>query len=124
MTSIQSEILQTYINTGSYSETARVLGKDKSYVHRTIKLLEAKGQVPWQSSAPIPAHLKVGKTTVQYDSKGRVIQEWRRQFPKLELLKEEASCKLSNNGLYDDVVRDDPDLTIGAILETTSCSKV
>lgn len=88
MTPLQSEALKVYIDTGSYSETARVLGRDKSNIHKTIKILEAKGEVPWLSKAPIPSHIGVSKTTVQYNADGKVIQEWRRQNPLENLAKD------------------------------------
>ncbi len=40
------------------------------------------------------------------------------------LLIGDASCVSSNKGLKDDGVMEYPDFIIGAILETTSCSKV
>ena len=70
----QNEILQTYLQTQSYRGTARKLGVDYKYVRSTIKLLEARGQVPWQSPAPTPPHIDVAKSTVQYNGNGDVVQ--------------------------------------------------
>jgi len=86
MTNKQELILQTYLETQSYRQTAKILNVDARYVTRTIKKLEAKGQVPWQSAAPSPAHLEVGKRTVQYNGDGEVVQEWRRLFPQAEAM--------------------------------------
>jgi hypothetical protein len=97
MTRKQQEALDAYLLHGSYSEAARSLGIDRGGLRKTIKSLEARGEVPWQSAAPVPAHLTVGKTTVQYDANGKVIQEWRRQSPRLELLEDVV------NGLCDRV---------------------
>ena len=46
------------------------------------------GNVPWRSQAPNPSHISVGKSTVQFDAAGNVVQEWRRQYPTLELMQE------------------------------------
>ena len=86
MTKKQQEALDAYLLHGSYNVAAKILGIDRGGLRKTIKRLEARGLVPWQSAAPVPAHLTVGKTTVQYDANGNVIQEWRRQYPNLELM--------------------------------------
>ena len=84
----QNEILQTYLQTQSYRGTARKLGVDYKYVRSTIKLLEARGQVPWQSPAPTPPHIDVAKSTVQYNGNGDVVQEWRRQMPQQQAMQQ------------------------------------
>ena len=84
----QQDILQDYLETQSYRETARNLGVDNRYVTRTIKKLEARGDVPWQSPAPSPAHLEVGKRTVQYNGDGEVVQEWRRLYPHVQAMQD------------------------------------
>ncbi len=84
----QQDILHDYLETQSYRKTARNLGVDKRYIGRTIKLLEARGEVPWQSEAPSPAHLEVGKRTVQYNADGEVIQEWRRLYPHVQAMQD------------------------------------
>lgn len=84
LTKAQSEAIDAYIEVGSYRGAARKLGKAETTVRQMIKRLERLGQVPWKSSAPTPAHLNVGKTTVQYDGAGNVIQEWRRLFPEAQ----------------------------------------
>jgi len=84
MTESQKKDIDAYLKYGGYSEAARQLGKDVSNLRKSIKLLEADGKVPWKSSAPTPAHLSVGKTTVQYDGAGNVIQEWRRLYPEAQ----------------------------------------
>ena len=80
----QQEVVDAYIEVGSYRGAARKIGKAETTVRQMIKRLERLGQVPWKSSAPTPSHLSVGKTTVQYDSGGNVIQEWRRLSPNIE----------------------------------------
>ena len=88
MTPKQQQILDAYINTGSYGGAARFLGKDRSNLRKVIKQLESRGEVPWRSKAPTPDHLEVKNSTVQYNAEGEVVQEWRRQYPSIELLKD------------------------------------
>ena len=88
MTEYQKQVVEAYLKSGSYRGAATILGKDPSNLRKLVKQLEAQGDVPWQSAAPVPAHLTVGKTTVQYDADGNVIQEWRRQYPTLELMQQ------------------------------------
>lgn len=88
MTNRQQEILDAYIAYGSYNEAARRLNADRRYVARTIQALEARGEVPWQSSAPSPDHLEVGKRTVQYNADGQVVQEWRRLHPQQQAMQQ------------------------------------
>ena len=84
LTKGQSEAIDAYIEVGSYRGAARKLGKAESTIRGIIKRLERSGEVPWKSAAPTPSHLSVGKTTVQYDGAGNVIQEWRRLFPEAQ----------------------------------------
>jgi hypothetical protein len=88
MTKRQQQILDAYIAHGSYNEAARRLKTDRRYVARTIQSLEARGEVPWQSPAPSPDHLEVGKRTVQYNADGQVVQEWRRLFPEHQAIRD------------------------------------
>ena len=84
MTEHQKKAVEAYLKAGSYNAAAKLLGKDPSNLRKLIKQLELQGDVPWQSAAPTPAHLTVGKSTVQYDANGNVIQEWRRLFPQAQ----------------------------------------
>jgi hypothetical protein len=86
MTPNQQQIVDAYIKAGSFSGAAKLLGKDRNNLRKVIKLLEARGEVPWRSKAPTPNHLEVANSTVQYNAQGEVVQEWRRQFPSIELL--------------------------------------
>lgn len=88
MTEIQKQTIAAYIKAGSYRGAARLLGKAESTVRQTLKSLEARGEVPWRSPAPSPAHLHVKSSTVQYNAAGEVIQEWRRQFPQAEMMQD------------------------------------
>ena len=88
MTEYQKQVVEAYLESGSYNGAARILEKDPSNMRKLIKQLEAQGDVPWRSAAPSPNHLAVKSSTVQYNSKGEVIQEWRRQFPTLELMQD------------------------------------
>ena len=84
MTPSQQLAVDVYLEAGSYRKAAKILGQNESTVRNKIKRLEKLGKVPWKSAAPTPAHLNVGKTTVQYDGNGNVIQEWRRLFPEAQ----------------------------------------
>lgn len=66
---------------GSKREVARQLGISPTAVRNTIKRAEARGAAPWLSPAAQPEHLAMVKTTVLYDSEGRVEREWRRSVP-------------------------------------------
>tara|TARA_R110002153_G_C13304868_1_gene495960 strand:- start:895 stop:2025 length:1131 start_codon:yes stop_codon:yes gene_type:complete len=84
----QQLCVDAYISAGSYRGAARLLRKDESTVRKLIARLERLGEVPWKSAAPMPSHLSIGKSTVQFDADGNVIQEWRRQHPTIELMQE------------------------------------
>ena len=88
MTEIQKQTIDAYIKAGSYRGAARLLGKAEATVRASLKSLEARGEVPWRSPAPAPAHLHVKSSTVQYNAAGEVIQEWRRQFPQAEMMQD------------------------------------
>jgi len=84
----QQQTVDAYIEAGSFHGAARLLGKQESSVRRMIHRLDGLGLTPWKSKAPLPAHLSVGKSTVQFDADGNVIQEWRRQYPTVDLMQQ------------------------------------
>lgn len=88
MTEHQKKAIDAYIKAGSYNKAAQILGKDPSNLRKLIKQLEAEGKVPWRSPAPNPSHLSIGKSTVQFDKNGDVIQEWRRQYPSAQMMQD------------------------------------
>ena len=88
LTNAQSDAISAYLEAGSYRGAAKKLGKAETTIREMLKRLERLGQVPWQSPAEIPAHLSVGKTTVQYDADGNVVQEWRRLHPRAESMQD------------------------------------
>tara|TARA_R110000796_G_scaffold22916_3_gene65947 strand:+ start:6867 stop:7988 length:1122 start_codon:yes stop_codon:yes gene_type:complete len=88
MTENQRKTIEAYIEAGSYRGAARLIGKAESTVRSILKRLERRGEVPWRSPAPNPNHLAVKSSTVQYNGKGEVIQEWRRQFPQAEMMQD------------------------------------
>ena len=88
MTPSQQLAVDVYLEAGSYRKAAKILGKNESTIRNKIKRLEKLGKVPWGSPAPSPNHIAVKSSTVQYNSKGEVIQEWRRQFPTIELMED------------------------------------
>ena len=84
MTKKQKKILDAYLRVGSKTGAANELNLARSYVRKTIAILEQRGEVPWNTAAPRPDHLNYGKSTVQLNAEGQVIQEWRRQSPQAE----------------------------------------
>lgn len=88
MTDRQAQQLEAYLRLGSLGAAARELKMDRSNLRQTIRKLEAKGEVPWQSKADRPTHLRYGKSTVQLDGDGNVKQEWRRQYPDANAAKD------------------------------------
>jgi len=91
MTNKQKQVLEAYLKTNSYRGAAEFLGKNRTYVRSVIKTLEANGDVPWRSKAPTPDHIDIKNSTVQYNADGEVVQEWRRQYPSLQLLQDVVS---------------------------------
>jgi hypothetical protein len=87
----QQQVLDLYLETGNKSETARKLGIPRENVRDTIKKLEARGLVPYLTSAKKPEHLQLHKTTVQYDEQGKPVREWRRLIPEAEQMQEFVS---------------------------------
>jgi hypothetical protein len=88
MTENQKKAIEAYIEAGSYRGAARLLGKAETTIRTILKRLESRGEVPWRSPAPAPAHLHIKSSTVQYNAAGEVIQEWRRQFPQIEMMQD------------------------------------
>ena len=85
MTERQKQYLDAFIEAGSFSGAARKIGVTRNTLRDVIRILESRGLVPWGSAAVAPKDaFTVGKTTIQYDAEGKVIQEWRRQYPKTE----------------------------------------
>ena len=91
----ETEILNSFLVTGNKCHTARDLGVSRRRVRNAIASAEKKGHVPWLSPAPKPDHLEMCKTTVQYDAKGDVIQEWRRLIPAAQEMEDfvEGLCE-------------------------------
>lgn len=84
LTEKQKEARDLYIELGNKAEVARRMGVTRGVVRKHIASIERKGEAPWLSSAPIPEHLSMGKTTVQYNADGSVEREWRRLMPQAE----------------------------------------
>jgi len=88
LTERQQEVLDTYLTCMCKQETANKLGLSRSSVRSHLQVIERKGQAPWLSGAPQPEHLKMVKTTVQYDAGGNVVQEWRRNIPDVQFMED------------------------------------
>lgn len=86
ITKLQQEILDAYLQIGTYRGVASKLGKDRNYVKGIVKKLEKLGLAPWISPAFTPEHLKMSKTTVQLNADGVIEREWRRLEPTMEKL--------------------------------------
>lgn len=97
LTARQHEILDAYQNLKTVSATARHLGISRAGVRRSLDAIRKKGLAlqNWSAPVPIPDHLEQTKTTVQYNAKGEVIQEWRRLSPLQQLASEvvEGLCE-------------------------------
>ena len=88
LTEKQKTCLESYLRTGNKSETARELGVDEKSVRNCLIRIERKGLAPWLSPAPIPEHRTMGKTTVQYNASGVVVNEWRRLHATQQMAEE------------------------------------
>mgnify|MGYP003650761715 CR=1 FL=1 len=86
LTPKESEILEAYLDLNDRKEVAAKLGITTHSVRHALERIEKKGEAPWLSKAVTPEHLSCAKTTVQYDGKGNVVQEWKRLFPRIEAL--------------------------------------
>lgn len=95
MTEKEQSILDSYLKTGNKAGTAKELGLSRHAVRWAIEKIERNGEAPWLSKAPMPEHMKQVKTTVQYDAKGNVIQEWKRLVPSVQCMEDfvEGLCE-------------------------------
>lgn len=96
LTAHQAKIGEAYsANDYNKAQTAKALGMSRSTVRSAIAAIEKKGLAPWLCDAPIPDTLSLSKTTVQYNGKGEVIQEWRRLNPTAQMLSDvvEGLCE-------------------------------
>jgi len=88
LTALQEQVLETFISNGCKQTTADELGMTRSTVRTHIHAIERKGMAPWLAPVPEPPTMVTGKTTVQYNSNGQVVQEWRRMAPRLEVMEQ------------------------------------
>ena len=84
LTSKQQQILDCFMELGSKRAVERQLGVSEKSVRAALKACENKGQAPWLTPAILPEHMKMVKTTVQYDAEGQPIREWKRLVPGAE----------------------------------------
>ena len=68
----------------SASAIARELKLSRSTVRSYLRDGARRGIAPGLVKAPPVPGMAIGKTTVQYDASGKIIQEWRRLFPEYE----------------------------------------
>ena len=95
LTDKQKRVKQLLDDGENPTSIARAMGVSRSTVRTHIKSIEAKGEMDCLSPAKQPAHLKMTSTTVQFDSEGKVTQEWRRMSPEVQALEEivEGLCE-------------------------------
>lgn len=87
------EWLATWASNGfSASKTGRATGKGESLWRARIKA--ARVTCPDSGIVPtdVPGGMRFSKTTVQYDAKGNILQEWRRLASEAEKLDEVANA--------------------------------
>ena len=91
----EQEVLEAYLKIGTKQGTADALGLARSSVRNHIERIERKGHAPWLSPSVLPDTRSMGKTTVQLNKEGQVIQEWRRSEPLQALMDEivEGICE-------------------------------
>lgn len=88
LTDKQKLVKQLLDNGENQCAIARELSISRSTVRSHIKAIEAKGEMACLSPASQPDHLKMTSTTVQFDSEGKVTQEWRRMKPEVQAMEE------------------------------------
>jgi hypothetical protein len=82
MTERAIEIATFHATSSSISATARHFGIGRSSVQDALMRAARHGKAPGLVAAPGVPGMAIGKTTVQYDADGKIIQEWRRLFPE------------------------------------------
>ena len=86
LTDRQQEVLDLYLEHGNKSKVAKIFGCNESNIRQCLRRIEKKGKAPWLSPAVTPDHLKLSKTTVQYNKDGEVVQEWKRLAPQAQAM--------------------------------------
>ena len=86
LTDKQQKVLDLYLEHGSKSKVAKILGCNESNIRQCLRRIENKGKAPWLSPAVTPDHLSLSKTTVQYNKDGEVVQEWKRLAPQAQAM--------------------------------------
>lgn len=86
LTPKEQQVLDIFLDTNKRMAVSEKMGMSPSAVRHALKRIESKGEAPWLSDAVTPEHLHCSKTTVQYNGKGEVVQEWKRLFPRVEAL--------------------------------------
>lgn len=88
LTAHEQNTIDAFLALGDKQAVANSMGLSRSAVRNTIRRIEQKGLAPWLTPAMTPDHLSMSKTTVQYNSAGQPIQEWRRLNPSVEMMKD------------------------------------
>lgn len=78
------EIATFHGTSKSISETARHFGLTRATIKDHLAKAARAGVAPGLVAAPGVPGMLIGKTTVQYDNEGKIIQEWRRLFPEAQ----------------------------------------
>ncbi len=75
------EIANYHAESPSISATARHFGLTRSSVKEHLNKASRHGAAPGLVKAPGVPGFSIGKTTVQYDDQGKIVNEWRRLYP-------------------------------------------
>jgi hypothetical protein len=82
MTERYEHIAALHAEGKSQRAIARELNIDRSTVALELRKASMRGLAPGLVKAQNVPGMMIGKTTVQYDADGKIIQEWRRLFPE------------------------------------------
>lgn len=87
ITDRQREIYTLFCELKDKQAVATKLGVSRSTVRCALRALAARGMSPGLAPVAVPENFQMGKTTVQYNGAGEVIQEWRRASPVADSLR-------------------------------------
>jgi len=88
LTPEQQEAVDALVSQGSIRKAANALGLPFSTFRGRVERAQERGWVRPTAPVGVPEGMTSYKTTVQYDAKGNVLQEWRRLQPEAIFAKE------------------------------------